>query len=296
MKDFFNEALWEQAWKDDPDSGANRTKKAGINPATAFDNKAGVFNEQTFSEEGRQRAKRIMNWIEGQGVRFDNASVLDIGAASGGFSVPFAERGARVTAIESSLPLVGLLEENAAKFAAGQVKIVPEPFENIDVQARGWSNAFDLVFVSMCPVITDWESVAKILHCARQFCYLSMPAGSSEHSLLKEIWPLVTDKPFITKHMELGYLLHLFYLKGYSYETLITREMKTKEISRETALHDMMTWLRIYGLPSDDRNRNTVADYLNQTYPSGNIVVQEGARYGKILIRLKDEGMYTREN
>ncbi|GJM70018.1 hypothetical protein HMSSN036_22340 [Paenibacillus macerans] len=59
-----------------------------------FDDKAKSFNEQAFSEEGRQRARRIMNWLEGQGVTFKDNSILDIGAASGGFTVPFAERGA----------------------------------------------------------------------------------------------------------------------------------------------------------------------------------------------------------
>lgn len=295
MNDFFNEAIWEQAWKDHGDTVVNMMKKAGIEPARAFDHKARSFNEQSFNEEGRKRTTRIMNWLEGQGVRFENASVLDIGAASGVFSVPFAERGARVTAVEPSLPLVELLKENIEKFTEDKVKIVPEPFEGIDVQARGWSNAFDLVFVSMSPVILDWESVEKVLHCARQFCYISMPAGYPEHSLVNEIWPLITGQPFKTKHMEMGYLLHLLYLKGYSYESLITRETKTTEISGEAALQEMMNLLRNRGLPADDRHRKTVADYLEQTYPSGKVTVRQSGRFGKVLIRLQDQNMYTRE-
>jgi 2-polyprenyl-3-methyl-5-hydroxy-6-metoxy-1,4-benzoquinol methylase len=196
MNDFFNEAIWEKAWKDHGDTVVNKIKKAGIEPARAFDHKARSFNEQSFNEEGRKRTTRILNWLEGQGVHFENASVLDIGAASGVFSVPFAERGAHVTAVESSPPLVEFLEGNIYKFAEDQIKIIPEPFENIDVQNRGWSQAFDLVFVSMCPVILDWESVEKVLQCARQFCYISMPAGSTEHSLVNEIWPLRVSGKF----------------------------------------------------------------------------------------------------
>lgn len=158
-----------------------------------------------------------MNWLQGQGVRFEDASVLDIGAASGVFSVPFADRGARVMAVETSPLLIELLVENIAKVNEDQVKIVSEKFENIDVQARGWSKTFDLVFVSMCPVIHNWDSVKKILQCARKFCYISMPASPAEHSLVNEIWPLVTGRPFHPKHMELGYLLHLLDLKGYAY-------------------------------------------------------------------------------
>jgi 2-polyprenyl-3-methyl-5-hydroxy-6-metoxy-1,4-benzoquinol methylase len=294
MNDFYNAAVWEQAWKAHGDTVVKQMRKAGIVPAKAFDHKAGVFNEQSFSEEGRRRSARILDWIEGQGVRFENASVLDVGAASGVFTVPFAERGAHVTAVESSLPLVELLEENTAKFTQNKVEIVAEPFEDIDVQARGWSSAFDLVFVSMCPVITNWESVEKLLHCAQQYCYISMPVSSAEHSLLNEIWPLLTSKTFQTRTLEMGYLLHLLYLKGYSYESLVTRETKTLELSSAAALQEMMHWLPHYGLPADERNHKLVADYLEQAYPSGKVVVQQGGRFGKVLIRLQDQNMYAK--
>ncbi|MFM9458793.1 methyltransferase domain-containing protein, partial [Streptomyces europaeiscabiei] len=77
----------------------------------------------------------------------------------------FAERGAEVTAVEPSLPLVELMKENITGITNGKVKIVAEPFEDIDIQAKGWGNAFDFVFVSMCPAIADWESVKKVLSC-----------------------------------------------------------------------------------------------------------------------------------
>ncbi|TDF99496.1 class I SAM-dependent methyltransferase [Paenibacillus piri] len=295
MNDFFNAAIWGKAWKDESDLKINRMKKNGIDLTRSFDHKAKIFNEQSFNEEGRKRTKRIMNWLEGQGVRFENASVLDIGAASGVFSVPFAERGARVTAVETSPPLIELLEENISNFAEDQMKIVPVPFEDIDVEAKGWNQAFDLVFASMSPVIHNWEIVEKVLQCARKFCYISMPVLHTEHSLVKEVWPLVTGQPYHSKLTEMGYLLHLLYLKGYAYESLITREGKTKEVSIETALQEAMTWLGHHRLPVDERNRNIIADYLEQAYPSGKVVIHEGGRFGKVLIRLQDQNMYMRE-
>lgn len=296
MNDFFNETIWERAWNDDADTSQKKMRKAGVDPANSFDSKAGIFNEQVFSGEGRKRAKRIMNWLEGQGVSFESHSILDIGAASGGFSVPFAERGARVTAVESSLPLVELLKENLAAFdVTNRVQIVHERFEEIDVSAKSWSQAFDLVFVSMCPIIENWESVSKVLKCAKQFCYISMPAGSREHSLEKEIWPLVTDQPVRTEHMEMGYLLHLLYLKGYAYETLITKETQTKEMSAEAALQEVIAWLERHGLAIDEQKKKKAADYIALTYPSGKVMVQESTRYGKVLIRVQDQSMYTRE-
>ncbi|MDO3676276.1 class I SAM-dependent methyltransferase [Paenibacillus ehimensis] len=294
--DFFNETVWEKAWKEDMNTAVNKMKKAGMDAAHSFDHRAKSFNEEAFNEEGRQRTKRIMNWLEGQGVTFKDRSILDIGAASGGFTVPFAERGATVTSVEPCLPLVELLKENTAGLTNGKVEVVTEPFENINIEAKGWGKAFDLVFVSMCPVIVDWESVAKVLSCARQFCYISLTAGSREHSLVNEVWTLVTDQPQKTEHLEMAYLQHLLYLKGYSYESLVTREMKTREVSRETALMEVMDWLKIWGLPADDRNRQIVSDYLERTYPLDNVEIRQGGRFGKVLIRLQDQNMYTRES
>ncbi|WP_042164533.1 class I SAM-dependent methyltransferase [Paenibacillus gorillae] len=297
MNDFYNEAVWEKAWKEESDTVVKKMQRAGIDPSRSFDPKAKIFNEQSFNEEGKKRSKRIINWLEGQGVRFENAAVLDIGAASGVFTVPFAERGARVTALESSPPLVELLKENTAKFADGQVSIVHEPFEHIDVESKGWREAFDLVFVSMCPVIHDWESVEKVLFSAKEYCYISMPVTHNEHSLLEEIWPLVTTgQPFKKKPLEMGYLLHLLYLKGYSYESLVTREMQTKEVTLEAALQEVMTLLGHYGLPADERTVQMVSSYLEQTYPSGQVAVQTGGRFGKVLIRLQDQSMYSKED
>lgn len=294
MNQLFDEALWEKEWKSRGDTMVNTMRKAGVDPAKAFDPKAKTFNEQSFNEEGRKRSARILNWIEGQGVQLKDAAVLDVGAASGVFTVPFLERGARVTAIESSLPQVELLKENTAAFSKQMTKIIPEPFEDIDVQERGWTKAFDLVFASMCPIIVDWESVEKLLQSARKYCYISMPVSIPENSLIRELWPVLTGKPFKSKPLEMGYLLHLLYLKGYSYESLMTREEKVSEMTHEAALQEMLKRLSKLGLPGDERNQGLIADYLKKAYPAGKVTVKQGGRFGKVLIRLEDESMYDR--
>lgn len=106
INSLFDPEVWKDAWKNDPEAGVNRMLRAGMEPAHAFDDegKAKSFHVQAFSEEGRKRTARIMGWLQTQGVCFENASILDIGAASGGFSIPFAEQGANVTAVEPSVP------------------------------------------------------------------------------------------------------------------------------------------------------------------------------------------------
>lgn len=87
-------------------------------------------------------------------------------------------------------------------------------------------------------------------------------------------------------------MLHLLFLKGYTYESLVTREMKTREVSRETALNEVMDMLRMFGLPADDRNRKITAAYLERTYPNDKVEIRQGGRFGKVLIRLQNQNMY----
>ncbi|EGL17460.1 hypothetical protein HMPREF9413_1762 [Paenibacillus sp. HGF7] len=294
--ELFDSAVWEKAWKEDPYTGVNKMKRAGIDPAHSLDSAAKSFNKEVFSEEGRRRTRRIMNWLEDQGVEFPGSSVLDIGAASGGFSVPFAERGADVTAVETSRPLVELLEQNSSGLTNGTVKVVNEPFENIDLEARGWERAFDLVFVSMCPVLVDWASVERVLSCAKAFCYMSLSVGSRKHSLVDEVWPLVTDRPRETEHLEMIYLTQLLLLKGYSYQSLVTQEMKTTTVSKETAFKDTINWLNMYGIAADERVRHIVSRHLDTRYPGEQVEIRQGGRFGKVLVRLQSQHMYDRED
>ncbi|MDO3412467.1 methyltransferase domain-containing protein [Saccharibacillus sp. CPCC 101409] len=296
MNLFFEAESWEQAWQEHSEAAAAHRSRKGIDMTRSFDPKAQTFNEQSFSAEGRKRSARILNWLESRGVDFDGASVLDIGAASGVFSVPFAERGAQVTSVETSPPQAELLKANTAHFTENPVQVVSQPFERIDLNAQSWNRAFDFVFASMCPVVDNWASVEKILSCARDFCYISLPINYSEHSLAEEVWPLLNGNSFIPKPMEdMGYLLHLLYLKGCSYETLVTRETKTVELSTDEALLELREWLRAHGLPDDKWDRGIVEDYLQQTYPSGTVTVNQGGRFGKVLIRLKEQNMYVAE-
>lgn len=295
-KDLFDPSVWETAWREDQNTSINKMKRAGMDPAHSLDSSAGSFNQEVFSEEGRRRARRIMDWMRDQGVEFSGSSILDIGAASGGFSVPFAEQGAEVTAVETSEPLVQLLRQNCVGLSNGSIKVVHEPFENIDLEEKGWKRAFDLVFVSMCPVLVDWASVERVLSCAKSFCYMSLAVGSREHSLVDEVWPLVSDFPRKEERLEMFYLAQLLLLKGYSYQFLVTREMKTTTVSKDAAFHDTLKWLNLHGITVDEKVREIVSRHLEARYPGEQVNIRQGGRFGKVLVHLQREHMYSKED
>ena len=94
----FDQQFWKDAWDNDPNTQDKRMKRAGLgNPdAPGFEKWAENFNKNSFTEESQKHTKRIMSWIENQTGAFKNLSILDVGAASGVFSIPFAKEGLKL--------------------------------------------------------------------------------------------------------------------------------------------------------------------------------------------------------
>ncbi|MDQ0660373.1 bifunctional 2-polyprenyl-6-hydroxyphenol methylase/3-demethylubiquinol 3-O-methyltransferase UbiG [Paenibacillus sp. W2I17] len=279
----FDLSVWEEAWKNRPRSSKYKKK---------FERWARDYHAQSFTEEGKQRSERIMGWIENQGVEFAGLSILDIGAASGIFTIPFAEKGASVTAVEPSELLVSLMKETIPSALESKIEIVNERYEEISIQDKGWEKKYDFAFASMCPAMSDWETIEQAINCARKYVYISTMAGQKEHTLMDELKDVlgVTSSH---KVGDLGYIQQLLYLKGYSYTMIITREVNSFEVPVEEIIEKLPEWLNTYELPSDEDSLRLAEKYIRDTYKDSTVTFSRGGRFGKILIQLEQPNMKT---
>lgn len=285
-KNLFKHQVWKSAWDNDPNTSLRIMQRLGQGnfQTEEFKKWAISYDKNSFSHEGRQRSNRILTWIEDQVVSFKDLSVLDIGAASGVFSIPFAEKGANVTAIEPSPELSIMLEKNSMNYSV-QVNIIQKPFEEISTDKNNQS--YDLVFASMCPAMKDWEMVEKALSFAKKFCYISMMAGPKENHLMDELLPIIDLEPREIGSSDMAYLLQLLYVNGYSYQTLIEKQMKTIKIDIDSAVDNLTEWFIEYGIPVEEKLLKKSEEYLRETYED-EISLKMGGRFGKVLVHLDD--------
>ncbi len=285
-KNLFKHQVWKSAWDNDPNTSLRIMQRLGQGnfQTEEFKKWAISYDKNSFSHEGRQRSNRILTWIEDQFVSFKDLSVLDIGAASGVFSIPFAEKGANVTAIEPSPELSIMLEKNSMNYSV-QVNIIQKPFEEISTDKNNQS--YDLVFASMCPAMKDWEMVEKALSFAKKFCYISMMAGPKENHLMDELLPIIDLEPREIGSSDMAYLLQLLYVNGYSYQTLIEKQMKTIKIDIDSAVDNLTEWFIEYGIPVEEKLLKKSEEYLRETYED-EISLKMGGRFGKVLVHLDD--------
>ncbi|MEC0123089.1 class I SAM-dependent methyltransferase [Paenibacillus pabuli] len=290
----FDLAVWEEAWKNQ----STRSKQMSFSSDNeAFERWAKEYHQQSFTEQGKQRSERIIGWIENQGVEFEGLSILDIGAASGVFTIPFAEKGATVTAVEPSELFHSLMKESIPPSLQSSIDFVLERFEEISIQDKGWEKKYDFAFASMCPAMSDWETIEQAISTARKYVYISTMAGPKEHTLFDELKKVLgVYPPYIAGDM--GYIQQLLYLKNYSYTTLITKETNNIEMPVEEVVNKLQEWLSMHELPTDEGSLAVAEKYIRDTYKDGVVKFSRGGKFGKILIQLDQpnmKGMPTKE-
>ncbi|MNH39303.1 hypothetical protein D3C79_1004510 [compost metagenome] len=70
--------------------------------------------------------------------------------------------------------------------------------------------------------------------------------------------------------------------------------MKSTELTADVAIEEVLELLKHHGYAEGSEARQIVTDYVHATYPEGKVTVQQGGRFGKVLIRLRDQQMYSR--
>ncbi|CQD25932.1 SAM dependent methyltransferase [Staphylococcus capitis] len=283
-ENIFDQQFWKEAWDNDPNTQDKRMKRAGLGQpdAPGFETWAENFNKNSFTEESQKRVKRIMSWIQNQTGGFENLSILDVGAASGVFSIPFSKESAKVTSLEPSSILHDMLKDNAQHYGV-EIEAINESFENIETTEI---KKFDLVFASMCPAVTTWETVEKAIDIARQYVYVSLIAGPKENSIVDEVVAFLELEPS-PMTADLYYLLQLLYCNNYTYETLIERHTQHAEKSVDEVMRQLPSWLKEVEIEMNAQQKESIEQYLRDKY-GDHVPVVTGGKFGKVLITLQD--------
>ena len=280
MKLNFNAQHWIDAWDADPDTSLKQMKKAGLGSYTSpgFDDWARRFDAQSFTESGKARAARIMAWVEQHIGTFDQTSVLDVGAASGVFSMPFAQQGAHVTALEPA-PILQTLLRNHAQEQNLDIEIYPEAFENINTQNMP---TYDLVFASMCPAFIDWPAVEKAIALAKHYLYISLMAGPKTNRFVETLLPII-EREGNNDVADMYYLMQILYCKDYTYDLRIEQHEKTETFTKDEIMTYLDTWFMDYKITLTDDDKAKIMTYIDTHYDT-HVDVTTGGKFGKLLI------------
>lgn len=138
------------------------------------------FNDASMSKD----VNHIINWCQTKNVSFEGVSILDIGAGTGSFAIPLAQKGAHVTAMDISEGMLAALNEDAQEQGI-QSKVRTH---QSDWDAFPLSQKYDMVIASMTPAISDLPKIEKMLGASKG---LGLYVGWGKYRINKLVEALV---------------------------------------------------------------------------------------------------------
>jgi SAM-dependent methyltransferase len=128
------------------------------------------LSKQTMHEKKQERVKEIFDFLREVGFDVKGSRVLDIGSGPGATSIPFAKAGAAVTSLDISSTALERLQVDAKKEGVS-IDTIECSWWSADIDALGFRNAFDLVFVTNTPAVKDAAGFNRVIGCSRKFCF-----------------------------------------------------------------------------------------------------------------------------
>ena len=120
----------------------------------------------------QKRMKEIFEILDETGFKIKGSSILDIGSGPGATAVPFAQVGAKVTALDISGTALEQLKTYADKKGLN-IKTITSSWWTANIDKLGLRNKFDLVFVTSTPAVKDAECLDRMIACSKGYCFYS---------------------------------------------------------------------------------------------------------------------------
>lgn len=123
-------------------------------------------------------------------------SVLDIGAGPGTHTIPLAQQGCTVTAIEPAMGMLYQLRQQLQRNQIGTVKVIPKRWEDITV-GKDISMKYDIALASFSLGMIDiQESLQKMQQCAKTLVILWHVGVPTWEEFYINIWEKLHGSPY----------------------------------------------------------------------------------------------------
>lgn len=107
-------------------------------------------------------------------------AVLDVGAGTGAYSAALAPHIRHAHAVDLSPKMIANGQQLVADAAIDNVTLEVVDWHDIDLDARGWRGAYDLVFVHNSPALSSSAALDNVMAASRRHCAVTMPTHRHE--------------------------------------------------------------------------------------------------------------------
>ena len=279
-----NSRYWTEFWQESTRPGKNR----GPMQAGFWDNMAGRYSRNLPAGREKDRLNMVFELIENTGLDLSGAEVLDIGAGTGALSIPLARRGAKVTAVDFSAEMLKKLESRAAQEKVSIARTVLRSWDEIDLDAEGFRERFDLVIASMTPAVRCPSTFNLMLEASKGVCYYSGWMNRKWDPAFYELYRLLFNEKF--RESPHGfYLPFMFlYLNGYRPTVRIRQDIWRSEETIDEMV-DTVSGFFSLSKDIDEDMKSRMREYFLERAKDGKYISETIATTG-MMVWDKEDG------
>lgn len=204
-------AFWIEQWNA---MNAGRAAFGGYGSAATWNAMAASYGEHSNAEQRKAHADEVIRAVEQKGLNLAGARILDVGCGTGSYAEAFARRGAEVVCVDIAEKMIERLEAEVAPEVRTCIRTEIADWRTLDLSARRFESAFDLVFANMTPAVAGPEPFLKLMRASRNLCWFRGWAGAREDSLLDYLHRELTGEPPPTSRGNFLYAFNLVCASG----------------------------------------------------------------------------------
>lgn len=247
-----------------------------------WNNRAAEVNKFTLEEQDPS-----LEFLQ-QHLNLKDKQVLEISFGAGRHLLEIAKQGAQVSGVEIATKMV---EFTQAKLEAAGLtnlvnQLVQQPWEEVDLAALNWQEAFDLVFMYQSPAISSPAMLEKCLAATRQWLYFAL-YSHREDSLLTEL-----QQEFGLEIKAVGsrgahkfyYLFNLLYQQGYFPNIHFEQRASLSEFEPDYILERYASWLWQGDELTEDRRQALLSSLKQRCNSQGKVITNSRNLIGHLLV------------
>jgi SAM-dependent methyltransferase len=134
-----------------------------------WDNSAGDYYKKPVPEIEKDN---FLCYVKENGGIDKEYTTLDIGCGSGVYSLALAPYVKKAAGCDLSPKMIETANIRAKEENITNAEFVAVDWYACDIKEYGWEKAFDVVFAHMTPAVGDYDSLEKMLLCAKKKCFI----------------------------------------------------------------------------------------------------------------------------
>jgi SAM-dependent methyltransferase len=243
------EPNWAELWREltarvrRPEQEGQSERRLGR--AARFDN--------AVKRKGRERPDTLLDFVV-EKLRPEH-TVLDIGAGTGRFAIPFARVARSVTAVEPSPGMAALLRDNAAAEGLTNIRLVDAAWEDAQVEPHDVAFCSHATYASL-----DLVAFVRRMERSGRVCFVVMRMPSHD-GVMRELSGRIRGQPYDSPNFWVGY--HALYDMGIYANVVIEPFVRCwTDENLDDALQRARRHLRLDDTSHDELIRETLARRL----------------------------------